>query len=255
MRMMTEQDLKDIREHFPLADCLPPPDLRVTPEAAQAFDAAFDAALAQAPGAEIAYDLPFPKYLFLNYLAEKRGIMLHGSTLQNLATLAPIRNSRDASEFGDQPAIYATPDPLWALFFAVLDRGQMDGMINNGAIWVKEEDGAFIRRYYYCIHANSLRRNPWKPGAVYLLPGDHFEPDPTQDGTRIGKYTLIATHWLCRRAVQPLARLLVEPEDFPFLHQVWGYDEASLDRRMAADSIAGFPFLNDPEVYPIRPEG
>jgi hypothetical protein len=66
-------------------------------------------------------------------------------------------------------------------------------------------------------------------------------------------YTIESTHWLCRTAVQPLARLLVEPEDFPFLHQVWGYDAQELGKRMSAESIAGFPFLNDPEVHPIRP--
>ncbi len=250
---MTEKDFKDIREYFPLADCLSAPVLEVSSEAAQAFDAAIDAALAQAPGAEIRYDLPFPKYLFLNYLAEKRAMMLHGSTLTNLASLEPIRNSRDSSEFGDQPAIYATQDPLWALFFAVLDRSQLRGWINNGAIWLKGDNGSIIRRYYYCIDVESLRGNPWKPGAIYLLPGGKFEPDPTQDGTRIGNYSLTATHWLCRTAVQPLARLLVQPEDFPFLNRVWGYDAAAYDKRMDAESIAGFPFLNDPQVYPIRP--
>lgn len=100
-----------------------------------------------------------------------------------------------------KPAIYATQDPLWTLFFTVLDRDGLEGMINNGAIWLKGDDGAVLRRYYYCISVVSLRRGPWKPGAVYLLPGDKFEPDPTQDGTRIGAYTLIATHWLCRTAV------------------------------------------------------
>ncbi len=64
-------------------------------------------------------------------------IVLHGSLHCDLATLEPIRNSRDSSEFGDQPAIYATQDPLWALFFAVLDRNRLEGSIHNGAITVK----------------------------------------------------------------------------------------------------------------------
>jgi hypothetical protein len=253
MRIMTEQDLNDIRENFPLADCLPAPDLQVSPEAAHAFDATIDAALAGEPGAVIEYHLPYPKYLFLDYLAEKRGMMLHGSLLRHLSTLEPIRNSRDTSEFGDQPAIYATQDPLWALFFAILERDHLQGFIHNGAIRLKGDDGSLIRRYYYCINAESLRRSPWRPGAVYLMPADTFEPDPTQEGMRVGMYTLINTHWLCRTAVQPLARLLVEPEDFPFHNRVWGYDAAAFDKRMSAPSIAGFPFLNDPEVYPIRP--
>lgn len=137
MRNMTEKDLKDIRENFPLADCLLAPQLEVSSEAARAFDAAIDTALAREPGAEIEYHLPYPKYLFLDYLAEKRGMILHGSLHRHLATLEPIRDTRDASEFGDQPAIYATQDPLWALFFAILDRDQLQGFIHNGAIWLK----------------------------------------------------------------------------------------------------------------------
>ena len=253
MRNMTEKDVQDIRENFPLDDCLPAPDLSVSPAAARLFDATLDAALAQAPGAEIDYHLPYPKYLFLDYLAEKRGLMLHGSLHQGLTTLEPIRETRDANEFGDQPAIYATPDPLWALFFAVLDRALVQGFIHNGAIQLQADDGSLIRRYYYCLDVVSLRQNPWKPGAIYLLPGERFEPDPTQEGMKVGKYTLLTTHWLCRTPVQPLARLPVEPEDFPFLHRVWGYDAAAMDKRMEAESIAGFPFLNDPVVYPIRP--
>jgi hypothetical protein len=253
MRTMTEKDLNDIRQYFPLADCLPAPDLHVSPEAARAFDHAFDDAVARGPNAIIEYDLPFPKYLFLDYLADKRGLVMHGSLLQHLATLEPIRNSRDSSEFGDQPAIYATQDPLWALFFAVLDRTQLQGAIHNGAIWLKGDDGSLLRRYYYCIDIESLRRSPWKPGAIYLMPGDRFEPDPTQVNVKVGPYTLLPAHWLCRSALQPLARLMVEPHDFPFQNQVWGYDVAAMDKRMSAESIAGFPFLNDPEVYPIRP--
>jgi hypothetical protein len=250
---MTQQDLLDIRENFPLADCLEAPDLSVSPQAAQAFEALLEAAVAQGPGSAIAYDLPYPKYLFLDYLAEKRGLILHGSQLCDLATLEPIRNSRDASEFGDQPAIYATQDPLWALFFAVLDRSRLQGSINNGAIRLRADDGTLIRRYYFCIDAESLRQHPWQPGAIYLLPGEDFLPDPTQDGVQVGAYTLQATHWLCRTPVQPLARLLVQPEDFPYLNRMWGYDAAQFDRHMSAESLAGFPFLSDAEVYPIRP--
>ncbi len=250
---MTEQDVKDIDENFPLDDCLPAPTLTVSPQAAQAFDATFDAALAGEPGAEIEYHLPYPKYLFLDYLAEKRGVILHGSLLRHLGTLEPIRKSRDSTEFGDQPAIYVTQDPLWALFFAILERDHLQGSINNGAIWLKGDDGSIIRRYYFCINAENLRRSPWRPGAIYLMRGGQFETDPTDVGMKIGPYTLIPTHLLCRASIQPLARLLVEPEDFPFLNQVWGYDAASFDKRMEAPSLAGFPFLNDPEVYPIRP--
>jgi len=121
MRPITSQDLVDIREHFPLDSCLLPPDLTVTPEAARAFDRLYDAACAQGPAAQIAYDLPYPKYLFLEYLSVTRGLLFHGSNNRAIDVLRPIRFSTDSSEFGSQDAVYASQDPLWAMYFALLD--------------------------------------------------------------------------------------------------------------------------------------
>lgn len=251
MRNITPQDLQEIREHFPLESCLKPPDLAVSTEAAAAFDALFDAALAHGTAAEIDYTLPHPKYLFLEYLAETRGLMLHGSNNRSIDVLRPIRQSSDSSEFGNQDAIYATQDPLWALFFAVLDRTDWIGT-TNGAIRLVDGAGGRIRRYYFALEANHLRRKPWRPGAMYLLPGEGFEPDPEMQGSA-GGYTLEATHWIHRGALTPLARLDVEPEDFPYINHIWGYDVEAYSRCMERESLAGFPFLDDPEIYPILP--
>jgi hypothetical protein len=253
MRQFTDQDLADIQAHFPLEDCLPAPDLDVSPEAARAFEESFDEALSRGPAACIDYALPYPKYLFLEHLSRTRGVMLHGTQLRDLETLLPVRRSRDSREFGDQAALYATQDPLWALFFAVLDRQALQGAIHNGAIQLQGDDGSLLRRYYYCLDAPSLRNYPWKAGAIYLMPREGFEPDPDMDNVRVGSYRLVCTHWILRSSITPLARLPVEPEDFPFLRQVWGYDQAAMDRRLSGGSIAGWPFLGDAEVYPIRP--
>ncbi len=249
---MTPQDLQDIREHFPLESCLKPPDLAVPPEAARAFDALFDAACASGPAADIDYTLPYPKYLFLEYLAATRGLMLHGSNTRSIDVLRTIRQSSDSSEFGNQDAIYATQDPLWALFFAVLDRTGWMGTV-NGAIRLADAAGAIIRRYYYALEANHLRRQPWRTGAMYLLPGESFEPDPEMQGVTAGPYSMVVTHWIYRGELAPLARLNVEPEDFPYTSAMWGFDPEAFGRRMAAGSLAGFPFLEDGEIYPIIP--
>jgi hypothetical protein len=253
MRQITDQDLIDIRANFPIQYCLPAPDLHVSPQAREEFNALFDSLRREAPGQEIDYRLAYPKYLFLEHIARLHGLMLHGSQLRDLETLMPVRNSRDSREFGDQAAIYATQDPLWALFFAVLDREALHGPINNGAIQLQNGDGATLRRYYFCLDAPSLRTRPWKAGAVYIMPGEGFEPDPGMVGVRFGSYRLVCTHWLCRDTVQPLAWLTVEPQDFPFLHDVWGYDPQVYEQRFSAASLAGWPFLNDVELYPIRP--
>jgi hypothetical protein len=253
VRQFTDDDLAQIRAHFPLEECLPPPDLQVSAEAAAAFDGLFERTLARGPAEAVDYTLPYPKYLFLEHLAQTRGLMLHGSTLDNLEELRPVRLSRDSREFGDQDAIYATQDPLWVLFFAVLNRDILHGQIMNGAIQLRGADGSLLRRYFYCLDAASVRSNPWKAGAVYLLTGEGFEPDPGLSGVRVGSYELICTHWIRRSAMVPLARLPVEPGDFPFAYRVWGYDEKVLERRFSAETIAGWPFLGDAQLYPIRP--
>lgn len=38
--------------------------------------------------------------------------------------LEPIRRARDTTQFGDRQAVYATSDPVWAMFFALLRRGR-----------------------------------------------------------------------------------------------------------------------------------
>jgi hypothetical protein len=253
MRAFTQKDMQEIQSNFPFQDCLPLPAASLTPEMAAAFDQLVDRNTAGGFGQEIPYDLPYPKWLFLDYLASSRGWKLHGSQIGDLAVIRPIRNSRDSREFGDQPAIYATQDPLWALFFAVLKRDSLQGPIMNGAIHLQDSRGAVDRRYFFCVDAPTLRTFPWGPGAMYLLPGEGFEPDPDQEGLTLDEYRLLVTHWLHRGELQPVARLAVTPEDFPYLHQVWGYDPAELDKRFSAPSVAGWPFLTDESLYPIHP--
>ena len=252
MRQITDKDEQEIRENFPIDSCLLPPDLTVSPEAARAFDALFDAAEAKGSAADIAYNLPYPKYLFLEYLASTRGVMLHGSNMRGLDVLRPIRNSSDSSEFGNQPAIYASQDPLWAMFFALLDRTGWSGT-SNASIILEDDAGSRIRRYYFTLEHNHLRRKPWRQGAMYILPGTGFEPDPAMVNVKSGPYTVVPTHWIYRGELTPLARLELEPDDFPFRDCVWGYDSQKFSGRMDRESLAGFPFLDDPEVYPIIP--
>jgi len=254
MRQMTQQDIRDIQSNFPLEACLRPPALDISEQAASAFAELFGEVQAQGPAAEIAYSLPYPKYLFLEYLADRHGLMLHGSNNRDLDLLKPIRFSSDSREFGNQAAIYATQDPLWALFFAILDRNAITGSINNGAIQLRGDDGSVLRRYFFTVEAESLKKSPWIPGAMYILPRLNAEPDPDHANVRYEKYTLEVSHWLYRDEVQPIAKLMVKPDDFPFLNCIWGYAAEAYHRRMDTASLAGWPFLEDSELYPIMPD-
>lgn len=255
MDYLSDEALAAIIAAFPLDDCLAAPDLEVTPATAAVFENLAGEILAEDAGLDIAYDLPYPRYLFLDYLAATRGWLFHGSPRTDLDLLQPVRHSSDSSEFGDQAAIYATQDPIWAMFFAVLDRSRLKGPIMNGAIRLEGDDGDPLRRYYFCVEVESLRRQPWRDGAIYLLPPAGFEPDPAHAGVAHGDYRLVATHWLNRDPVQPLARLAVTPEDFPYRDRVWGFDLERMQQQMAGGNYAGWPFLSDPGLYPVMPDG
>lgn len=259
MDHLSDEALAAIIAAFPLDDCLGPPDTEVSAAAAVAFDRLVDALLERKLAGDgvpdIPYDLPYPRYLFLDHLAATRGWLFHGSPWPDLDLLQPVRHSSDSSEFGDQPAIYATQDPLWATFFAVLDRPRLQGPIMNGAIRLEKEDGTNLRRYYFCVEVDSLRRRPWREGTIYILPPAGFESDPAQSGVTYGPYRAVPTHWLNRNPVQPLARLAVTPEDFPYRDRIWGFDLERLQQQMAGGNYAGWPFLSNADLYPVMPDG
>ena len=77
----------------------------------------------------IEFTLPYPKWQFLCYLADHHDIALHGSGNADIARFEP-RQSNDLNEFGNQKAVYAASDGLWAMFFAVVDRDRVTSITN-----------------------------------------------------------------------------------------------------------------------------
>jgi predicted hotdog family 3-hydroxylacyl-ACP dehydratase len=59
------------------------------------------------------------------------------------------------------------------------------------------------------------------------------------DGTRIQVAQVASA-----LPVEPAAKLLVHPGEFPFLQQIRGHDDELIAARMAADP-AGFPWLHE----------
>ncbi|HSL43263.1 MAG TPA: hypothetical protein VK897_07520, partial [Anaerolineales bacterium] len=92
--------------------------LPVPEEKRIAFDRLLDSARDRGSNTLIDYNLPYPKSDFLNYLCDWRGFVMHGSPLQDLDVLQPIRQSRDNNEFGNRQQIFASPDAIWAMWFA-----------------------------------------------------------------------------------------------------------------------------------------
>jgi hypothetical protein len=75
------------------------------------FGVTADALLA---GGDVA--IPEPRLDFLRWLAVNRPVAFHGSPRADLRELSTERQSRDATPWGDQQAVYASTDPVWAIY-------------------------------------------------------------------------------------------------------------------------------------------
>jgi hypothetical protein len=175
---------------------------------------------------EIDYNFSVPKWQFLCYLADQWGIALHGTGEPNIRVFEP-RPSNDLSEFGAQTAVYAAGDGLWAMFFAILDRTNYPMSTSNACIRLVDEAGQVSEpRYVFSISQSVLPQNPWRKGMVYLLPGDTFINQPS---LQFGPYEVRLPQLASLVPVIPFAQLEVDPEDFPFLQDIRGLDDARLE--------------------------
>jgi hypothetical protein len=205
---------------------------------------AFDDLLASAARAgwcpEIGYTLPYPRWQFLCYAADQRDIALHGSGDAGIDLFEP-RQSNDLNEFGNQKAVYAAADGLWAMFFAVVDRSRV-GSVTNACVRLADEAGEMHGPYYvFSVSKSALPGRPWRTGTVYLLPRASFI---TQTPFPFGDFQVHVAQLASFEPVQPLAKLTVTPEDFPFLAQIRGHDDERL-QKYATALETGAPWPDD----------
>ena len=150
--------------------------------------------------------------------------MLHGSGDPGIAVFEP-RQAIDLNAFGNQKAVYAAGDGLWAMFFAIVDRDRI-GSVTNACVRLADAAGEVSPpRYVFSISRSALPDRPWRSGTVYVLPGDTFELQPPM---RFGELEVRVPQLASFVAVRPLARVAVEPDDFPFLSQIRGHDDDRL---------------------------
>lgn len=173
----------------------------------------------------IDYHFPIPRWQFLCHLADEHGIILHGTGDPHIQLFEP-RLSHDLTEFGAQTAVYAAGDGLWAMFFAIVDRGRVPMATSNACVRLVDEAGQMSEpRYVFSISKYALRQKPWRKGTVYLLPGESFVNQPS---LRFGAYEVRLPQYASLVPVKPFAQLEVDPEDFPFLHEIRGIDDDRL---------------------------
>jgi hypothetical protein len=137
--------------------------------------------------------------------ALREDVLFHGSGRDDLEVLEPVRRSRDLTEFGDQQAVYATSDPVWAMYFA-LRRGRPFST-RNGSLGIP---GELYPRWYFFSLRGGYQDEPFANGWVYLLSRDGFTPEPPLAGNRD------TAQWVSPSAVRPVERIAVTPSDFPF---------------------------------------
>jgi len=204
------------------ASPIPPIQRVVQPLSADkqsAFGRLLDATLAQGPNSLIDYHLPYPKVDFLNYICDWRGYVAHGSPLQNLTTLQPVRLTQDSSEFGSRRQIFCSPDGIWALWFAILDKSKIH-VTENGCVRVGHGPGR-IKYYHFDLPAGNKGDPPFTDGMVYIANAEDFpehRPYPLLDW-----FDAEIEEWGSANPVTPLAKLPVKPEDFPYLDKVQFY--------------------------------
>jgi hypothetical protein len=193
----------------------------------QSFDSIIKGMIKGGKNEIIQYSLPVPKWKFLCYLSEKYSYVLHGSG-NSFITLFEPRQSNDIHLFGNQKAIYATTDGIWPIFYAICDRIRYSITINNACMYLIERDGKYKGPFYYfSISKNVLQDKPWRTGTVYILPKQTFIAQPVilSDENKIYVPQMASTV-----AVEPLARLTIIPEDFPFINEIRGHDDKDLEK-------------------------
>lgn len=189
------------------------PPVAVDAEAEAEFAATADALIAGETAA-----IPTRRLDFLRWLAENRAVVFHGSPRDDLAELSTERQSRDTTSWGNQEAVYASTDPVWAIYFACLRRDRGWTGTRNGTMG-KAGGPLYPRRYFFVHNRGSACADRFGPGSLYLLPPDGFVADAPVAGA------IDTGHLVSHSPVKPLARLDVTPADFPFSDRVGYYRE------------------------------
>ena len=216
------------------------PGLSFDEKTRTAFDELLNTTLSIGGCPTIQYTLPWPKWQFLCHLADHHNIAMHGSGNPDIALFEP-RQSIDLHEFGNQKAVYAASDGLWAMFFAIVDRERVNS-ITNACVRLADESGTLHGPFYvFSVSQSALPRQPWRTGTVYLLPRDTFT---LQAPIAFGSNQVHIAQLASFVHIEPLAKLTVTPADFPFLMQIRGHDDQRL-QEYATALQTGAPWPGD----------
>ena len=219
---------------------LPQPAANWNPGTIASFEQLFTEINEQGIETAIDYTLPAPKWQFLCYLCDHKNIVLHGSGERDIAEFEP-RQSNDVAEFGNRCAVYAASDGIWPMYFAIVDRDRYVTSLINACFWVLEAEKKNGPYYFFSINGDALPHAPWRKGMIYLLPRDTFVQQSRQPYKNL---EIEHAQWASLAPVKPLAKIAVEPDDFPLLAQIRPHDWAVTQKRAEAHP-ENFPWLEE----------
>ncbi len=110
------------------------PEVQQVDSATQGVYEEFTSRYVDPPGTSEGLRPPGEVMSYLRWLAVHRQVLFHGSQRDGISELRPDRESGDSTSFGNQRAVFATDDAVWAMWFALLARGRGFRSTRNG-VW------------------------------------------------------------------------------------------------------------------------
>ena len=100
------------------------------------------------------YDCELPKWQFLCWATDYQGVLAHGSNDRAIERFEP----RDQTDWFGRVVrrVFATPDGIWPMYFAIVDRSRYVGSLRN--LYVIDEQHR--RRYWFSINGEFLGDPP-----------------------------------------------------------------------------------------------
>ena len=112
--------------------------------------------------------------------------------------------------------IFASPDAIWAMRFAILDKGKFN-LTRNGSVRVGHGNRR-IKCYHFELPKSNRENNPFTEGMLYITRPQDF-PDK-RPFPILNWFDAEIEEWGSTQPVSPLARIRVSPQDFPYLNKV-----------------------------------
>ena len=210
-------NISDLMKYFPCVPYVPP-----SRAAIRAFEALWQSTLKNGASSVIDYRSPYPKHEFLNYLVEQKKFLLHGSNHDKIKVLLPMRLTKDAANHGNLEAVYACSDGVWPIYYAIAHRNCPKVSFKTACVRIQESDRITRKYYYFSLHEEMHRTQPWTEGMIYILPRTTFR-QLRNDADQL------IEEWASDEPVVAVAKLPVSAQDFPFLDYVLAHrDEAPL---------------------------